>query len=304
MRSRHWPLFILPIGLLLTSCGNVGRDSPDCDDPTSSLVLSVQSVPGTAFAPCITGLKTGWEYEHLEAQSGQSVFYLDSDRLSGGGPGPVENPFLKVSLLPACDVSEAVEVESDEPGVPLFVDVEVAIEVPITIVPDSRSLPTLIYANRLQEHLEGTVISDRPVVVSIDRTFRTTSQRIAEAQISGHAVVVVSARDAEETTLTLLLPGSDSELVGLKVNTARLEPRAAASALDLGIVVDRLEDVTGAASYVGSWYYPFAGGCVTYTFDAHGVGVGTVESDVQAALGLFDAEALRQQARDAGYDLG
>ncbi len=300
MRSRHWPLFILCIGLLLTSCGNVGRDLPDCDDPTSSLVLSVQSVPGTAFAPCITGLKTGWEYEHLEAQSGQSVFYLDSDRLGGGGRDPLENPFLKVSLLPACDVSEAVEVESDEPGVPLFVDVEVVLEVPITIVPDSRSLPTLIYADRLQGHLAGTVISDRPVVVSVDRTLRDTSHRIAEAHISGHAVVVVSARDAEETTLTLLLPGNDSELVGVKVKTAELS----SDALDLGIVVDKLEDVTSEASYVGSWYYPFAGGCVTYTFDAHGVGVGTVESDVQAALGLFDAEALRQQARDAGYDLG
>ena len=177
---------------------------------------------------------------------------------------------------------------------------EDTLEVPITIVPDSRSLPTLIYADRLQGHLAGTVISDRPVVVSVDRTLRDTSHRIAEAQISGHAVVVVSARDAEETTLTLLLPGSDSELVGVKVKTAELS----SDALDLGIVVDKLEDVTADASYVGSWYYPFAGGCVTYTFDAHGVGVGTVVSDVQAALGLFDAEALRQQARDLGYDLG
>ncbi len=197
-------------------------------------------------------------------------------------------------------MSDAVEVNSDEPGVPLFVDVEVAIDVPITIVPDSRSLPTVIYASRLQGQLEGTVISGRTVVVSVDRTFRDTRQRIREAQISGDAVVVVSARDEEETTLTLLLPASDVELVGLKLNTDPLSP----AALDLGIVVDKLEDVTAAASYVGSWYYPFAGGCVTYSFDAHGVGVGTVESDVQAALGLFDAEALRQQARDAGYDLG
>jgi hypothetical protein len=301
MRFRRWPVLVLPVGLLLVSCGtNLGRESPECDVPTNSLILSVQSVPGTAFAPCINGLKAGWEYEDLEAQSGQSIFSLDSDRLGGGGPGFEENPFLKVSLLPSCDVSEAIEVESDEPGVPLFVDVEVDRDVPITIVPDSRSLPTVIYADRLQRELDGTVISGRPVVVGIDRTFRDTKQRISEAQISGHAVVVVSARDEEDTTLTLLLPGSDIELIGLKVNTAPLSP----AALDLGIVIDELEGVTAEASYVGSWYYPFAGGCVTYTFDAHGSGVSTIESDVQAALGLYDAEALRQEARDLGFDPG
>ena len=301
MRFRRWPVLVLPIWLLLASCGsNLGRSIPDCDGLGASMVLSVQSVPGTAFAPCINGLRTGWEYEHLEAQSGQSIFYLDSDRLGGGGPSFEENPFLRVSLLPSCDVSVAVEVESDEPGVQLFVDVEVVIEVPITIVPDSRSLPTLIYANRLQGALDGTVISGRTVVVSIDRTFRDTSQRISAAQISGHAVVVVSARDAEETTLTLLLPGSDDELVGLKVNTSPLNP----DVIDLGSVVDELEAVTAEASYVGSWYYPFAGGCITYTFVAHGSGVSTIESDVQAALGLFDAEALRQEARDLGFDPG
>jgi hypothetical protein len=244
-------------------------------------------------------LKTGWEYEHLEAQSGQSIFALDSDRLGGGGPGPVDNPFLKVSLLPSCDVSEAIEIESDEPGVPLFVDVEVVSDVPITIVPDTRSLPTIIYANRLQGDLDGTVISGRTLVVTVDRTFSDTSQRISAAKQSGHAVVVVSARDAEDRTLTLLLPGSDTELVGLDLTTA--PPNID---FDLGRVIDELEGVTAEASYVGSWYYPFAGGCVTYTFDAHGSGVSTIESDVQAALGLVDAEELRQEARDGGFDPG
>ncbi len=303
MRFSRWPVLVLSVGLLLASCGNnLGRNEPECDDPadspSSSLVLSMQSVPGTAFAPCINGLKTGWEYEDLEAQSGQSIFSLDSDRLGGGGPGFEENPFLEVSLLPSCDVSDAVEVDSDEPGVPLFVNVEAAIDVPITIVPDSRSLPTVIYADRLQGQLEGTVISGRTVVVSVDRTFRDTRQRIREAQISGDAVVVVSARDEEETTLTLLLPASDVELVGLKLNTDPLSP----AALDLGIVVDELKAVTAEASYVGSWYYPFANGCIIYTFDAHGRGVDTIESDVQTALGLYDAEALRQEARDLGFD--
>lgn len=301
MRSRRWPVLILPIGLLLASCaGNLGRGVPECDDPGASLILSIQSVPKTAFAPCINGLKAGWEYEDLEAQSGQSIFHLDSDRLGGGGTSFEENPFLEVSLLPSCDVSEAVQAESDEPGVLLFIDVDVIIDVPITIVPDSRSLPTLIYASRLQRELDGTVISGRPMVVSVDRTFSDTSQRIKAAQQSGHTVVVVSARDEEERTLTLLLPGSDNEIVGLKVNTDPTNP----DVLDLGSVIDELEGVTSPASYVGSWYYLFANGCIIYTFDAHGSGVSTIESDVQAALGLFDAEAFRQFARDLGYDPG
>ena len=57
------------------------------------------------------------------------------------------------------------------------------------------------------------------------------------------------------------------------------------------------------ATYTGTWYYPFADGCVTYTFDAQGSGVATIEADVKAALGLHDAEAMRKLARDAGYDV-
>jgi hypothetical protein len=47
----------------------------------------------------------------------------------------------------------------------------------------------------------------------------------------------------------------------------------------------------------------FEGGCVVYTFDAEGAGVDTIEDDIDLTLGLFDADALRQTARDAGYNL-
>ena len=252
------------------------------------MVLSVQSVPGTAYAPCIMGLKTGWEYEHLEAQSGQSVFYLDSDRLEGGGPGPIESPFLKVSLLPSCDVSGADEVESDEPGVPLFVDVEVSSDVLVTIVPEGASLGTLDYAAVLQRELENTVISDRIVIVSVDSSSVATNDRISKAHALGHTVIVISTRDVEENTASLVLPGQDQEIAGLEIDD----------------VVEELEEVTGPASYTGSWYYPFQNGCIIYEFDAHGTGVSTIESDVQAALSLFEAETLRQVARDSGYNPG
>ena len=289
MRSRPLLLLLLPVGLLLTACGtSLGRHPPECDNPGGSMVLSVQSVPGTAYAPCIIGLKTGWEYEHLEAQSGQSVFYLDSDRLEGDGPGPVERPFLKVSLFPSCDVSGADEVESDEAGVPLFVDVEVSFDVLVTIVPEGASLGTFDYAAVLQRELENTVISDRTVIVSVDSSSVATKDRISQAHALGHTVIVISTRDVEENTASLVLPGQDQEIAGLEIDD----------------VVEELEGVTGPASYTGSWYYLFNNGCIVYDFDAHGSGVSTIESDVQAALSLFDAEALREVARDLGYDPG
>ena len=270
------------------SCNSrLGQTIPECDDAGSSTILSIQAVPGTAYVPCINGLKTGWKYIHLEAKSGQSVFWLDSDRLGGGGPAVEENPFLEVKLLPACDTSGAVEVESDEPDVPLFVDVEASVEVRITVVPDSGSLGAGDHAGALQRALNDTLISDRTVVATIDTSNTDTKDRISLARASGAAVLVVGTRDAEEGTATLVLRGAD-EIPGL----------------DLDDVIERLEDITGAASYTGFWYYPFANGCIVYSFDAHGSGVSTIEADVQLALGLFDAEALRQVARESGYDPG
>ena len=40
-----------------------------------------------------------------------------------------------------------------------------------------------------------------------------------------------------------------------------------------------------------------------YTFDAEGPDITTIETDIQAALGFFDADTLRQFARDLGYDI-
>ena len=40
-----------------------------------------------------------------------------------------------------------------------------------------------------------------------------------------------------------------------------------------------------------------------YTFNARGSGVTTIEEDIEQALGLFDAEDLREEARELGYDI-
>ncbi len=69
------------------------------------------------------------------------------------------------------------------------------------------------------------------------------------------------------------------------------------------MVIETLEAATDQPTYTGSWYYPFSKGCMIYEFDAHGTGVATIEANVQSALTLLDAEAIRSEARDAGYTL-
>ena len=92
---------------------------------------------------------------------------------------------------------------------------------------------------------------------------------------------------AEEETMTVIIPQTGQVRGGLSFDDA----------------AEFLEDNVDPPSYRGNWYYLFDNGCVTYTFDAQGPGVETIESNVEAALGLFDAEVLRQSARDAGFDI-
>lgn len=123
----------LGTALALPGCTNpMGINTPVCDRSSSALVLSAQAIPGTAFVPCINSLKTDWVYDDLRAERGRSEFGLGS--LSMG------MFFLRVTLQPTCDTSAATQVASDEPGVPLFVDVQSDEEVHVVIVPDDQDL--------------------------------------------------------------------------------------------------------------------------------------------------------------------
>ena len=76
--------------------------------------MMAQSVPTATQVPCIAALPAGWTAADVQVRSGGSTFFLDSDR---AGDRAVE-----VRLRPAadCDVSEAVEVPSDELGMRRF----------------------------------------------------------------------------------------------------------------------------------------------------------------------------------------
>jgi hypothetical protein len=280
MRSRIATAAVLGTALALPGCGNpLGINTPVCDKSSSALILSVQALPGTAFVPCINSLKTDWVYDDLRAQSGRSEFGLGSL-----GMGMF---FLRVTAQPTCDTSAATQVATDEPDAPLFVDVQSDNEVQIVVVPDDAGARVSRYAASLVSKLDHTVLGDRTLIVHLDTSATPVSGRIETARQAGATVLLVTVRDSEERTVTIILPGEDTERSGVEVAE----------------ITDTLRTIAKPATYTGTWYYPFRNGCVTYTFDAHGSGVETIEDDVKAALGLYDADALRREAREAGYDV-
>jgi hypothetical protein len=270
-------ILVAVISLVAAACSNpLGSSTPECDTVRNSMVLQVQAVPGAAYVACINGLKTGWQYRDLEARNGYSVFWLDSDRLG--------NTFITVESVLSCDVGDATESESGVPSVRLFKDVVSETTIEIVLVPEGSVGRSLEFAADITTELEANTIKGRAIDVSVSLANDPTATRVSRAAASGAHVIIISVRDAEEGTMTLLLHGQTQEYRG-----------------DLDRVIDAIEETETLSSYRGNWYYVFDGGCVVYTFDAEGVSVDTIEDDILLALGLFDAGALRQTARDAGY---
>lgn len=272
-------LMVVAVGLIVSACSvPLGRSMPECDSVVTSVVLEVQSVPGSAYVSCLNGLKTGWSYRDLEARSGRSVFSLDSDRWG--------ESFVTVENLLSCDVGSATGSPVDDLPMQLYKNVVSETTVEIVVVPEGITATTRVYAVEVNAELAEVEIQGRATTVSISNSDEPTATRVQKAAATGAHVITVSVRDAEEKTLTLLLKGNPLEL------------RAT-----MDDAIDAIDDAEAEASYRGKWYYVFEGGCAVYTFDAQGPGVETLETDIALTLGFFDANELRQVARDAGYIL-
>ena len=283
-------LAVLAVGCATTP---LGRDVPECGtDVSNTMILQVQSVPTAAYVACINGLKAGWDYEHAQIESGRSAFTLDSDRMG--------EPFITVELLPTCDVTGAAPEDSGQPDVELFKDVVSKTTVQVVLVPERPSEATTARALEVLTIVRDTLIKNREVVVSVSTSDDTTAERIGNAQKSGAHVIVISIRDAEEGTLSLYVAGSDEELEADYTENADPHDDLIRNLDD---AVEEIEDAETEPSYRGNWYYVFDGGCVVYTFDAEGNGVSTIVSDIDVALGLYDAESLREFARNLGYNI-
>lgn len=268
------------LALVASGCATtLGRSVPECDDAQGTLILSIQAVPGSQYVSCIFGLKAGWKYQDLQAESGRSFYTLDSDRMG--------DDFVRVENVLSCDVGDAVLEDEFDTGVALWKDVEAEIDVNIVIVPEGPSDRTASREFEIAVELEDVEIRGRTVDVSASKPDESTRARIDQAAASGAHVIIISIRDAEEGTLTLLVRGTDVEV---EVD-------------DLDDALEAIENAESESSYTGNWYYKFDSGCVVYTFNAEGSGVATLDEDIQTALSLYDAEALRESARDAGYRL-
>jgi membrane-associated phospholipid phosphatase len=73
-----------------------------------SMILSAQAVPSSAKLPCIAGLPSGWMVGNTDITTGQTRFWLNSDRAG--------NQAVTVTLTSRCDTSGAIRIPSDQPG--------------------------------------------------------------------------------------------------------------------------------------------------------------------------------------------
>lgn len=168
----------------------------------------------------------------------------------------------------------------------LFKDVVAETTVDIIVVPEGTTAITRTYAADIRAGLEDAEFKGRVTAVTVSITDEPTADRVSRAVASGAHVITIGVRDAEEGSLSFRLSGDPIEYQGT-----------------LDDVIDEIEDVETQSSYRGKWYYVFEGGCVVYTFDAEGPGVDKIERDIAQTLGFYDANELRQIARDAGYNL-
>jgi hypothetical protein len=264
---------------------DLGRRIPSCDpnEASSTILLEAQSVRDTEYIPCISDLKAGWSYEHVEARSGHARFWISSDR--------VGERFLEVTLRPACELGNALQMPSDEGTVPLFVDVtRFDYVVSAVVIPEGAGAVNRAYALQLADEIGASVLRSRAVRVTVDASDDPTEDRISRGLQSGSPVFVAGSREQEEATVELYLPPGGEELP---------PPQR----LPLAEALEEIEDTLEDPVYEATWHYLFRSGCVTYEFDAHGLGVETLPQDVQAALGLYSVDGLRQYGEEFGYVL-
>lgn len=283
--TRRRSILVVPIAalaLLATGCSNLGLGELDCTAPSNevstSTILTVQAVPSAKYTPCLEELRLGWD----------SVDWFAEDGRAGIEIAESFTTFLTAVVTPSCDVSDAVPVESDEPDIERYEDVDFEpATIEIAIVPSGeRPLAT---AYKLSADLATSQIDDRPVEYTVDNAIdEPVGQRVEQALTEVDFVWVIDEIDAEEGT------------VQLRSN----RPDATGHGLDVDDALDEVEDAAPDVYYRGNWYFTFEGGCITYSFDANGILAETVADDAEDAIGFFRALELREGAADAGFEIG
>lgn len=283
MRARLLVL-VLGLGLISTSCGTdvVGPGIPECLDAASSeiataTIIQLQAIPDATRGPCIKELKVGWEYQSQFAESGRTIFWLDSDR--------VGDEFLEVELAPACDPGRAVPDGVPEEGIERFVRVdEEPGQLPVAVIPvasrhvgDARALVTRVI---------GTNMKGRTLAPYVDESDGPAAARIESALRTVGIVLILDDAEVATDSVELRRFGHDPR-VGISLDKA----------------LEEIEEDLGSPEYRAEWFHTFSGGCVIYRFHAKGLGSETIAADVRDAIGFYPLDELRDAARRAGFDV-
>jgi len=267
--------------VLSVGCGEqeLGRRIVECDGPSqalgTSVILTAQAVPGTEYIPCVEALRPGWQFEHVEARSGQAYFTLHSDRMG--------MEFLRVTLLPSCDIGAARSVASDERDVDLSVEVlEENADFAVVVIPVADRHHN--YSVSVVAHLMSESIRGREITATLDESDAPISEKVASAHAAGAPVIIIDDVEVDTETVSLRRVGGDED-----------------SGLDFDEAVAEIAGDVDDPVYKARWFYTFDGGCIRYDIDAEGEGAQSVKSDVARAIGLYPMEELYELARQAGY---
>ncbi|MFW2381169.1 MAG: hypothetical protein ACN4GZ_05370 [Acidimicrobiales bacterium] len=277
MRTRSIVLAVL-VSLAGLGCSNLGLGEAACTSPDSDIsaatILNVQAVPTAKYTPCLHELRLGWDSVIWFAEDGRAGFEIQRSFVT----------FLTATVTESCDVSNA-DLVSTSPDIDRYEDVDFqAADIHVTIVPSGED--PLFRSRQLVHELEGTQLRDRPLILTIDDQIeQSVSTRLDRALKQHEYVLIIDEVDAEEHT------------VQLRSNN----PNVVGRGLPADDALDLIEEHLPEVYYRGSWYFTFDGGCITYRFDAKGPLAETVAADAQDALGFFNAEQLRDVARNAGY---
>ncbi len=277
-------LILFTLALVASGCAaNLGMGEAACADSigrdvATATILNVQAVPSAKYTPCLDELRLGWDSVEGFAEDGQAGIRIMRSF----------ETFLTVTVTESCDVSDAVAVESGYADIERFEDIErQSTDIKISIVPSGR-LP-LSASRAYVDDLAGVEIDDRPVTYIIDEDLDQSVISRVELALSEYDYVwIVDEVDAEEGTVQLR--SNDSAASGHD-----LKPEGA---------LDLIEDIVPDVFYRGDWYFTFDGGCITYEFDSEGTLAETVAADAEDALGFYPALELRNEAQEAGFNIG
>lgn len=281
---RTLVLLLAAAGVLSSSCAPevMGPGTPECADSAgaeiaTATIIQLQALPEAEWGPCIAELKVGWKYQDQFAESGRTVFWLDSDR--------VGDRFIEVELAGSCAVGDAERVGNPKTGIERFIRVdEEPGALPLIVVPvasrhvgDARALATRI---------AGTKMEGRVVTPFVDDADGSASERIERALRQAGIVVILDDFEIANDVVELRRTGH-APLVEVSLEEA----------------LEEIADDLGSPVYRAEWFHTFVGGCIVYRFDAKGAGSEFIALDIREALGFYPLGELREAARRAGFDV-